>query len=67
MADKYHVVAQQPDPKWWRWEWEIYRNGQPIPVRLRGGSYPSKEAAQRGGLRALREFLAALEREKGAE
>jgi hypothetical protein len=67
MADKYHVRTQQPDPNWWRWEWEIYRNGKPLPARLRGGNYATKEAAQRGGERALREFLAALRREQAAE
>jgi hypothetical protein len=67
MADKYKVVAQQPDPNWWRWEWEIYRNGEPMAARLRGGNYPSKDSAVRAGTRALREFMSALERERCAE
>jgi hypothetical protein len=61
------VVAQQPDPNWWRWEWEIYRNGRPLPVRLRGGNYATRAFAERGGARALREFLTALRHEQAAE
>ena len=67
MADKYHVVTQQPDPNWWRWEWEIFRNGKPLPVRLRGGNHPSKNSAERAGTRALREFLVDLGREQNTD
>jgi uncharacterized membrane protein len=63
---KYHVVVEQPDPNSWRWGWELYRNGQPLPVRLRRGPYASKQGAERAGAKALREFLAALEREQNA-
>ena len=62
----YHLVVEQPDPKSWRWGWEIYRNGQPLPVRLRRGPYASKQGAERAGAKALREFLVALAREQGA-
>jgi hypothetical protein len=61
---QYHVVTQQPDPNSWRWEWEIYRNGQPLPVRLRGSNHSSKDGAKWAGAKALREFLAALDREQ---
>ena len=65
MADKYYIKPQQSN--WRRWEWEIYRNGEPMAVRLRGGNHSSKSSAERAGARALREFLRALERERNAE
>jgi hypothetical protein len=61
---RYNVVVQQPDRNSWRWGWEIYRDGQPLPVRLRGGRHSSKPSAERAGAKALREFLAGLEREQ---
>jgi hypothetical protein len=64
MADRYQVVAQQL-PNSWRWEWEIYRNGKPMGIRLRGGKHTSKNSAETAGSLALRKFLTALERERG--
>jgi hypothetical protein len=61
---RYDVVVEQPDPNSWRWGWEICRNARPLPVRLRGGNYASKRGAERAGAKALREFLAGLEREQ---
>jgi hypothetical protein len=63
---RYHFVVQQPDPNSWRWGWEVYRDGQSLPIRLRGDSYTSVEGAKKAGAKALREFLAGLEREQGA-
>ena len=67
MADKFYIVTRQSDPKLRRWEWEIYRNGKPMGARLRGGDYSSKNSAEKAGVRRLHEFLAALDRERGAE
>jgi hypothetical protein len=67
MAEKFHLVTQQPDPNRRRWEWEIYCNGKPMAARMRGGNYSSKSYAKRVGARRLQEFLAALEREQGAK
>src|SRR5580704_12379104 len=61
---KYHVVVEQPDARSWLWGWEIYRNDQPLPVRLRGGRHRSKQSAQNAGAKALREFLRGLDREQ---
>jgi hypothetical protein len=36
--------------------WEIYRNGRPLSVRLRGGNHASKNVTERAGAKALREF-----------
>jgi hypothetical protein len=63
-AVRYRVVVQ-PDPNSWRWEWEIYRDGKPLPVRLRSSNYASQRGAERAGAKALRDFLAGLKREQG--
>jgi hypothetical protein len=47
-----------------RWEWEIYRKGRQLPVRLREGNFGSKTTAMEFGKAALREFLEALAREQ---
>jgi hypothetical protein len=44
------------------WEWELYRRGEPIPIRWQG-NYKSREIARVAGGIALRE-LQALEREQ---
>jgi hypothetical protein len=45
------------------WEWEIYRNGAPLPARLRQNSFYSEYIAKASGEKALREFLSALAQE----
>jgi hypothetical protein len=61
-ANIYHVVVTQRGPA--SWEWEIYRNGEPLPLRVREGSYRSKRTTEAAGKVALREFLEALDREQ---
>jgi hypothetical protein len=61
-VDKYHVVVTRRHVA--SWEWEIYRNGEPLPVRMRDGPYKSVRTAESVGSVALREFLQALYREK---
>jgi hypothetical protein len=60
--DKYHVVVTRLHVA--SWEWEIYRNSEPLPVRMRDGPYKSVRTAESVGSVALREFLQALNREK---
>jgi hypothetical protein len=60
--DKYHVVVTQRGPLFW--EWELYRNFQPLPARVREGSFKSARAAEAAGRVALREFLEAFNREQ---
>jgi hypothetical protein len=57
---EYHVVVARRASLW---GWEIYRDGVPLPVPLRGGYYRATEAA---GALALRGFLDALDREQDA-
>jgi hypothetical protein len=61
-VDKYHVVVTRHHVA--SWEWEIYRDSEPLPVRMRGGPYKSVRTAESVGSVALREFLQALNREK---
>jgi hypothetical protein len=61
-VDKYHVVVTQRHVA--LWEWELYRNDEPLPARVRDGPYKSARTAEAAGRAALREFLEALNREK---
>jgi hypothetical protein len=62
--DEYSVVVVQCGRFPIRWEWEIYRNGQPLPARLRHGMFWSQRTARAAGNVALRDFLEALAREQ---
>jgi hypothetical protein len=64
--DKYSVVVVKRAGLPIRWQWEIYRNGQPLPVRLRVGNFRLESTAEAAGKVALREFLEALTREQNA-
>jgi hypothetical protein len=58
--DEYSVmVACFGDPLK-PWKWEIYRNGEPLPARLRGDGYKSERTAKLGGNAALQDFLSGL-------
>jgi hypothetical protein len=61
-VDKYHVVVTRRHVA--SWEWEIYRNSEPLPARLRDGPYKSVRTAEAVGSVAPREFLQGLSREK---
>ena len=63
-ADVYHVAVTQSGSAPARWEWEIFRNGQPLPARLREGDFRSERTARAAGNVALREFLQALDRDQ---
>ncbi len=63
-ANTYHLVVVWRGPS--LWEWEIYRNGEPLPIRLRDGNYISQSNAAAAGRVALQEFLQALERDQNA-
>jgi hypothetical protein len=62
-VDKYHVVVTQRHVP--LWDWEIYRNNEPLPARLWDGPYKSARTAEAGGRVALRKFLEALDRLDG--
>jgi hypothetical protein len=62
--DEYSSVVVQRGRFPIRWEWELYRNGQPLPVRFRDGNFRLESTAEAAGKVALREFLEALAREQ---
>jgi len=62
-TDIYHIAVAQSGDAPARWECEIYRDGQPLPIRLRGGNFASEGTAMTLGKVALREFLEALARD----
>jgi hypothetical protein len=62
-VEKYHVVVTQRHVA--SWQWEIYRNGEPLSVRLSDGPYKSKSAAGAAGRIAIREFLKSLDQLDG--
>jgi hypothetical protein len=62
--DEYSVVVVQRGRFPFRWEWEIYRNGRPLPVRFRDGNFRQESTAEAAGNEALRKFLEALAREQ---
>jgi len=62
--DEYSVVVVQRGESRACWEWEIYRNGRPLAVRLREGNFGSETTAKELGKVALRELLEALGREQ---
>jgi hypothetical protein len=57
---KYRVVVAQPDLLRAVWEWEVYRDGAPLPARLREGGFNSQPSARTAGRAAFRAFLIAL-------
>jgi hypothetical protein len=61
---KYQIVVTQPDLLRAVWEWEVYRDGVPLPARLREGGLSSKSTARWAGRVALRDFLKALRAEQ---
>jgi len=62
--DEYSVVVVQRGRFPFRWKWEIYRNGRPVPVRFRDGNFRQESTAEAAGKEALRKFLEALAREQ---
>jgi hypothetical protein len=62
-GNKYHVVVTRRHVA--SWEWEIYRNSEPLPDPIRDGPYKSVRTAESVGSVALRKFLQALDREEG--
>jgi hypothetical protein len=62
--DEYTVVVVQRKRFPIQWEWEIYRDGKPLPIRLRQGNFRTNAAALAAGSIALRQFLKALAREQ---
>jgi hypothetical protein len=63
-APEYRVVASRRGVA--SWAWEIYRDGEPLPVPVKDENYSSRRLAELAGNVALGEFLEALAREQDA-
>jgi hypothetical protein len=67
-GDRYTLVVRarlagnHPKP----WGWEIRRDGQPLPARVREVGFRTEHTATLAGKVALRDFLEALAREESA-
>ena len=56
---EFHVVVTECGDG--IWEWEICRQGEPLPARMRDGPFKSHDIALGAGNVALREFLDLIE------
>jgi hypothetical protein len=61
---QYEVVVTRPQFLRADWEWEVYRDGSPLPARLRERGFRSERSARGAGALALRRFLRALREEQ---
>jgi hypothetical protein len=69
MSDRYtiavHMIAAEthiPRFKWWASE--VYRDGKPLPVRLRENGFKTEHTATLAAKVALRDFLSGLAEEQ---
>jgi hypothetical protein len=62
--EQYALAIARSGNSFSPWGWEIYRNGKPLPARLRNGGFKSEHTAKLAGNAALREFLSGLAREE---
>jgi hypothetical protein len=58
------VVAETAGNLFKRWGWEIYRDGEPLPVRIRESGFKTEHTARLAANVALRNFLSGLAEEQ---
>ena len=68
-CDRYTIVVQMiaaeaNTPPFKPWAWEIYRDGKPLPLRLRESGFKTEHTATSAGKVALRDFLLGLAEEQ---
>jgi hypothetical protein len=68
-SDQYTIVvhmiaAEANTPPFESWAWELYRDGKPLPVRLRENGFKTEHTATLAGRVALRDFLTGLAEEQ---
>jgi hypothetical protein len=61
---QYTVVVVRSGSSLRPWEWEIYRDGKPLPARLSETGFRSEHTAKLAGNVALRDFLSGLAQEE---
>jgi hypothetical protein len=69
MSNQYtivvHMIAAKADvPPFKPWGWEIHRDGEPLPVRLRENGFKTEHTARLAAKVALRDFLLGLAEEQ---
>jgi hypothetical protein len=64
VADHFTVVVGQIGGRFGAWQWEIHRDGQPLPARVRGMGFKMRDTATLAGNAALRDFLSGLAQEQ---
>jgi hypothetical protein len=62
----YLVAAQANAPPFKPWAWEIRRDGEPLPARIRESGFKTEHTAKLAAKVALRDFLAGLAREQAS-
>jgi hypothetical protein len=62
--EQYTVVVTRSGGPLSAWEWEICRNGQPLPARVWKRGFKSEHTAKLSGNVALRDFLSGLAQEE---
>jgi hypothetical protein len=62
--DEYTLTIVQSRNPLSPWGWEVYRNEEPLPARLRASGFKSKHAARLAGTAALQRLLSDLRHEE---
>jgi hypothetical protein len=60
----YMIAATADTPPFKPWAWEICRDGEPLPVRIRESGFKTEHTATLAGKVALRDFLLGLAQEQ---
>jgi hypothetical protein len=60
----YLVAAQANAPPFKPWAWEICRDGEPLPARIRETGFKTEHTAKLAARVALRDFLSGLAQEQ---
>jgi hypothetical protein len=62
--DRYTIVVAEAGNLFKRWRWEICRDGEPMPVRIRESGFKTEHTAMLAAKVALRHFLSGLAEEQ---
>ena len=56
-GEQYIIVVEAGSDLFKPWGWEIYRDGEPLPVRIRESGFKTEHTARLAANVALRDFL----------
>jgi hypothetical protein len=60
----YMVAARVNAPPFKPWAWEICRDGEPLPARIRESGFKTEHTARLAAKVALKDFLSGLAQEQ---